>query len=81
MVPPFQFKTRWMQNAAGISGPADPPAFPDRLVTGTTDIGPDGNHPTVDIDAPAPGPVTVHIPAAHAINGRLLARLKATLKP
>ncbi len=60
---------------------ADPSAFPNSLVIGTTDIDPDGDHPTVDIDAPAPGQVTVHLPAAHAVNGRLMARLRAALKP
>jgi autotransporter-associated beta strand protein len=47
------------------------------LTIGTSDVGPSGDNPTVDIDAPAAGQVTVNIPAANASGGKLFARLKA----
>ena len=47
------------------------------LTIGTTDVGPSGNNPTIDIDAPTTGQVTVNIPAANAPGGKLFARLKA----
>ena len=52
--------------------------FTHTLVIGTTDVGPSGDNPTIDIDAPAAGQVTVNIPAANAADGKLFARLKAT---
>ena len=45
---------------------------------GVADVGPSGINPTVDIDAPSEGKVTVNIPAANAVGGRIFARLKAT---
>ena len=52
--------------------------FTHTLVIGTTDVGPSGDNPTIDIDAPDTGQVTVNIPAANAPDGKLFARLKAT---
>ena len=52
--------------------------FANSLTIGTTDVGPSGNNPTIDIDAPSAGKVTVNIPAANAVGGKILARLKAT---
>ena len=48
------------------------------LAIGTSSVGPSGNNPTVTIDSPALGKVTVNIPAANAGGGKLFARLKAT---
>ena len=46
---------------------------------GTVDVGPSGSNPTVDIDAPVAGKVTVNIPAANAAPGaKIFARIKAT---
>ena len=45
---------------------------------GVADVGPSGINPTVDIDAPSVGKVTVNIPAGNAVGGRIFARLKAT---
>jgi hypothetical protein len=56
----------------------DPGTLSNILVIGTTDVPVNGNHPSVDIDAPATDQVTVHIPAANAVAGKLFARLKAT---
>lgn len=53
-------------------------ALANSQVIGTTDVPVDGNHPSVDIDAPATSQITVHIPAANAVGGKLFARLKAT---
>jgi hypothetical protein len=53
--------------------------FANTLVIGTDDVGPSGDAPTVDIDAPAAGQVTVTLPAANAVGGKLFARLKATM--
>jgi len=55
--------------------------FANTLTIGTTDVGPSGNNPTIDIDAPSDGKVTVNIPAANAVGGKILARLKATRLP
>jgi hypothetical protein len=55
--------------------------FANTLTIGTTDVGPSGNNPTIDIDAPSVGKVTVNIPAANAVGGKILARLKATRLP
>ena len=55
--------------------------FANTLTIGTTDVGPSGNNPTIDIDAPSAGQVTVNIPAANAVGGKILARLKATRLP
>ncbi|MGC4013411.1 MAG: autotransporter-associated beta strand repeat-containing protein [Luteolibacter sp.] len=52
--------------------------FAHSLSIGTVDVGPSGNNPTIDIDAPTAGKVTVHIPAANSVNGRLFARVHAT---
>lgn len=48
------------------------------LTIGTSSVGPSGNNPTIVIGAPTAGKVTVTIPAANAIGGKLFARLKAT---
>jgi hypothetical protein len=48
------------------------------LAIGTSDVGPSGNAPTIDIDAPVAGKITVNIPAANAVGGKLFARLRAT---
>ncbi len=53
--------------------------FANSLVIGTTDVGPSGDNPTIAIDAPAAGQVTVNIPAANATDGKLFARLTATM--
>ena len=45
---------------------------------GSVDVGPSGINPTVDIDAPDNGKVTVNIPAGNAGGGKVFARLKAT---
>jgi hypothetical protein len=45
---------------------------------GAVDVGPSGINPTVDIDAPSVGKVTVNIPAGNAVGDRIFARLKAT---
>ena len=52
----------------------------NRLVIGTTDINvpPVGNNPSVYMNTPATGKVTVRIPAANASGGKLFARLKAS---
>ena len=55
--------------------------FANTLTIGTTDVGPSGNNPTIYIDAPSAGQVTVNIPAANAVGGKILARLKATRLP
>jgi hypothetical protein len=54
-------------------------AFANTLATGTSDVGPNGNDPTIDIDAPGVGQITVNIPAANAPDGKLFARLRATM--
>ncbi|MEI8038912.1 MAG: autotransporter-associated beta strand repeat-containing protein [Verrucomicrobiota bacterium] len=57
------------------------PDLLSNIVTiGSADRGPNGNQPTVALDAPAPGQVTVNIPAANASGGRLFARLQAARK-
>jgi len=53
-------------------------ALSNSVVIGSSSVGPNGIRPTVDIDVPAAGQVTVHIPAANAAGGKLFARLKAT---
>lgn len=55
--------------------------FANSLSIGTTDIGPGGNDPTIDIAAPSVGKVTVHIPVANAVGDKTPARLKATKNP
>jgi|GEM_PF-2470533 len=45
---------------------------------GIVDVGPSGINPTVDIDAPSVGKVTVNIPAGNTVGGKVFARLKAT---
>jgi autotransporter-associated beta strand protein len=55
-------------------------AFANSLPIGTSDVGPSGNNPTIDIDAPVVGKVTVNIPSANATSGELFARLRA-IKP
>ena len=60
---------------------SDLDGFAHNLPIGPSDVGPSGTNPTVDIDAPAAGKVTVHIPAANAIGGKILARVKAQLNP
>ena len=45
---------------------------------GVADVGPSGINPTVDIDEPSVGKVTVNIPAGNAVGGRIFARLRAT---
>jgi autotransporter-associated beta strand protein len=45
---------------------------------GIGDVAPSGINPTVDIDAPSVGKVTVNIPAGNAVGGKVFARLKAT---
>jgi len=57
-----------------------PGALSNTIAIGTTDSGPNGNQPTVDVDAPAAGQVTVNIPAANASGGKIFARLKAVPK-
>ena len=52
--------------------------FANSLTIGTSDVGPSGDNPTIDIDAPSAGKVTVNIPAANAVGGKILVRLKAT---
>jgi|GEM_PF-3156041 len=49
------------------------------LAIGAGDLGPNGDEPTVDIDAPSAGQVTVTIPAANTAGGKLFARLRATM--
>ena len=51
------------------------------ILIGSTDVAPSGNNPTVDIDAPAVGKVTVNIPAANAVAGKVFGRLKAQTNP
>ncbi len=53
--------------------------FGNSLSIGTVDVGPSGDNPTIDLDAPTPGEVTVNIPAANATDGRLFARIRATM--
>jgi autotransporter-associated beta strand protein len=57
-----------------------PGALSNMIVIGDADVGPNGNQPVVDIDAPATGQVTVNIPAANASGGKLFARLRAVQK-
>lgn len=57
-----------------------PGALSNTIAVGATDRGPNGNQPTVDVDAPAAGQVTVNIPAANASGGKIFARLKAAPK-
>jgi autotransporter-associated beta strand protein len=52
-------------------------AFAHSITIGTTDIAPSGDNPSVDIDAPSAGKVTVNIPNGNAQGGRIFARLKA----
>lgn len=54
-------------------------AFAHTLTIGTVDVPANGDNPTIDIDAPTTGKVTVVIPAANAPGGRLFARLRATM--
>jgi len=60
---------------------ADPGAgWPFSAVVGPESSGPDSNGVTVTINAAAtPDQVTVHIPGERAINGRIFARLQATM--
>lgn len=57
---------------------SDLSGFANSLTIGTVDVGPSGNNPTIDIDAPSVGKITVNIPAANAVGGKIFARLKAT---
>ena len=57
-----------------------PAGLSNTVIVGTADRGPDGNQPTVALDVPAAGQVTVKIPAANASGGKLFARLRATRK-
>lgn len=57
---------------------SDPGAFSNIIAIGGADVPANGNHPVVDLDAPAAGRVTVSIPAANASGGKLFARLKAS---
>lgn len=52
--------------------------FANSLAIGTVNVPPSGNNPTVTLDTPSAGKVTVNIPAANAPGGKLFARLKAT---
>ena len=54
-------------------------AFAHTLTIGAVDVPASGDNPTIDIDAPTTGKVTVVIPAANAPGGRLFARLRATM--
>ncbi len=56
-------------------------AFAHEIVIGTSDVGPNGTEPTVDVGAPTAGKVTVNIPAANATAGRIFARLKGAVAP
>lgn len=60
---------------------ADVKSFSNSLTIGTQDVFPEGTNPTIFQNTPAPGLVTVNIPAANSANGRLFARLKASLNP
>ncbi len=51
------------------------------ILIGATDVAPGGNNPTVDIDAPTVGKVTVNIPAANAVDGKVFGRIKAQTNP
>ncbi len=53
--------------------------FANSLTIGTTDVGASGNNPTIDIDAPSVGKVTVNIPAANAEGGKLMGRLRVSV--
>ena len=59
-----------------------PGTFSNSLIIGTTDINvpPADNKPSVHMNSPESGKVTVIIPPANAVSGRLFARLKATRK-
>jgi hypothetical protein len=59
----------------------DPASFPNSISIGSSDVGPNGTNPTVDIDAPVPGKVTVNIPAANAPGGKVFGRLRGRLEP
>lgn len=56
-----------------------PAALTQSVQIGTTDVAVSGNSPGIDIDAPSPGKVTVRIPAANAVGGKLFARLRAVM--
>jgi fibronectin-binding autotransporter adhesin len=53
-------------------------AFAHTLPIGTSNVPPSGNNPTVTLNVPATDQVTVNIPAANTVGGKLFARLKAT---
>lgn len=63
---------QWGSDLAGLS---------NTIAVGASDSFPGGNSPTVDIDAPAAGQVTVRIPAANAVDGKVFARVKGQLNP
>jgi len=52
-------------------------SFSNNILIGQADVGPAGNSPTVDVDAPLAGQVTVNIPAANAPGGKIFARVRA----
>lgn len=57
-----------------------PAALANSLIIGASDINIPSDHlnPSVEIDAPSAGQVTVTIPASRAVGGKLFTRLKAT---
>lgn len=54
--------------------------FANSVTVGTTDVNipSDNVNPSVDIDAPSVGKVSVRIPAVNAVGGKLFGRLKAS---
>jgi len=54
-----------------------PASLSNSLIIGTADLPASGDEPSVLLDLPAAGMVTVHIPAAKAEGGKLFARLRA----
>lgn len=53
-------------------------ALTNSMTLGSSNVGPNGNNPTVAIDVPSVGQITVTIPAANAQDGKLFARLRAS---
>lgn len=64
------------ETALSVDWGGDLASLTNSIPIGDVDVPASGDAPTVDIDAPVPGKVTVNIPSANAAGGNVFARLK-----
>ncbi len=81
MIFPVQSEISETSSTLSVEWGSDLAALPNSVTIGSSDVAPVGSNPTVDIDAPVVGKVTVNIPAANAVGGKIFGRLRVRTLP